>query len=157
MTAASGDATFNIATPGDMTRIRVSAAYRARDPKDGFDVQVSYDGGKTFKTVENGHLKGGAKGASSYVIANDVPAGTKQAQVRLVGTQKNTTLVFDLRIDADYKEPAGGFKPVKITYNWDEAGQAKSDVRVVKNPNDTFAIKCGANAAVKSYTMELAE
>jgi hypothetical protein len=157
MTAATGDATFNLATPGEMTRIRVSTAYRARDAKDGFDVQVSYDGGKTFKTAENGHLAGGTKGASSYVIVNDVPTATKQAQVRLAGTQKGTTLVFDLRIDADYKEPAGGFKPVKISYAWDEAGQAKSDVHVVKSDNETFIIKCGANATVKSYTMELAE
>jgi hypothetical protein len=156
MTAPIGDATFNLATPGEMTRIRVSTAYRARDPKDGFDVRVSYDGGKTFKTVENGHLQGGSKGASSYVIANDVPAGTKAAQVRLAGKQNNTTLVFDLRIDADYKEPTGGFRPVKIGYNWDENGTMKSDTHIAKGENETYAIKCGAHAAVKSFTMELA-
>jgi hypothetical protein len=155
MTAATGDATFNLTTPGEMTRVRVSAAYRARDAKDGFDVQMSYDGGKTFKTAQ--HLDGGTKGASSYVVINDVPAGTKQAQMRLAGMQNNTTLVFDLRIDADYKEAAAGFTPVKITYNWDENGQAKSDVHVARSENETYAIKCGPKAAVKSYTMELAE
>jgi hypothetical protein len=157
MTSAQGDATFTIATPGDISRLRLSAAYRARADKDGYDVQLSYDNGKNFTTVPNGHLKGGTKGASSYVVVNDIPAATKQAQVRLAGKQAGTTLIFDLRIDADYKEPAGGIKPVKITYNWDEAGQSKSDVHVASNPAEDYAIKCGPGAVVKSYTMELVE
>ena len=157
MKAATGNVTFNIAAPGEIRRLRLSAAYRARDAKDGFDFQISYDGGKTFNAIENGHLKGGAKGASSYVIVNNVPAGTKEAQVRLAGKQTNTALIFDLRIDADYKEPAGGFKPVKITYNWDEAGESKSDVHIAKAANESYSIKCGPKALVKSYTMELAE
>jgi hypothetical protein len=157
MNSATGDATFTINAPGDISRLRFSTAYRARDARDGFDWQISYDGGKTFTNVPNGHLKGGTKGASSYLVVHDVPPGTKSAQVKLAGTQKGTTLIFDLRIDADYKEPAGGFVPVKITYNWDEAGQSKSAVHVAKTPGDAYSIKCGSGAVVKSYTMELAE
>ena len=52
--------------------------------KDGFDVQVSYDGGKTFKVVENGHLAGGVKGASRSLVIGDVPAGIRHAQVDVV-------------------------------------------------------------------------
>ncbi len=155
MSAATGDATFKIATPGEMNRIRLSAAYRARDKQDGFDVQVSYDDGKTF--TSGGRLEGGFKGASRYIVIDKIPAGTRAAQVKLAGTQKNTALIFDLRIDADYKEPAGGFKPVKITYNWDESGQTKSDVHVAKSPTDAYSITCGPKAVVKSYTMELAD
>ncbi len=156
MNAASGDATFNLATPGEMTRLRVSAAYRARDAKDGFDVQASFDGGKTFKSI--GQLAGGIKGgASRYFVLTDVPANTRQAQVKLIGRQTNTALIFDLRLDADYKEPTAAFKPVKITYAWDENGQAKSDVHVASKPTDAYSIKCGAGAVVKSYTMELAD
>ena len=155
MNAGAGDATFTVNAPGDITRLRLSAAYRARDAKDGFTWQVSYDDGRTFKPV--GELKGGTKGASRYVVVDGIPAGVKQAQVRLAGKQSNTTVIFDVRIDADYKEPAGGFAPVKITYNWDEAGQPKSDVHVAKTPTDSYAITCGKGAVVKSYTMELAD
>jgi hypothetical protein len=157
MNGASGDAIFTINAPGDISRLRLSAAYRARDPKDGFDFQISYDNGKTFAPVPNGHLKGGTKGASTYVVADNVPPGTKSAQVKLAGKQANTTLIFDLRVDADYKEPAGAFQPVKITYTWDEAGQSKSDVHVAKSATDAYAIACGKGAVVKSYSMELAE
>jgi hypothetical protein len=91
------------------------------------------------------------------VVVNDVPAGTRQAQVRLAGRQAGTALIFDLRIDADYKEPAGAFRPVKITYAWDEGGKVKTDVHVAKSPKETYDIVCGAKAVVKSFAMELAE
>jgi hypothetical protein len=156
MTSGTGDATFNIATPGDMTRLRISAGWRARDAaKDGWEIQVSYDDGKTFSPVDNGKLKGGSKGESGYWIASNVPPGTRAAQVRLAGKQANTTVMFDLRIDADYVEPAGGFKPVKITYNWDENGQAKSDTHVAKSASEAYSITAGAGAVPKSYSMEL--
>jgi hypothetical protein len=158
MTSGTGDVTFDVATPGDMTRLRISAGWRARDASsDGWETQVSYDGGKTFTAVENGKLQGGSSGESRYVIASNVPAGTRAAKVRFAGKQSNATLLFDVRIDADYKEPNAAFKPVKITYVWDEGGQPKSHTHLAKSENDAFAITCGANAVVKSYTMELAE
>jgi hypothetical protein len=157
MNAGKGDATFDVATPGDMTRIRVSAVYRARDAKEGFEIQVSYDGGKTFTAVPDGTLPGGAKNNSKYVVINNVPPGTKAAKVRLAGKQTNTVVLFDLRIDADYKEPAGGFKPVQITYAWDENGTEKTDVHVAKSPTDTYTITCAPGSKVKRYTLQLAE
>ena len=75
LSGGNGDATFNIATPGDMTRLRLSTVWRARDAKDGWETLVSFDDGKTFKPVENGKLQGGTKGESRYLIVNDVPAG----------------------------------------------------------------------------------
>jgi hypothetical protein len=157
MTAPSGDATFDVVTPGDMTRLRISAVWRAKEAGDGFDVQVSYDGGSTFKTVPNGTLEGNTRGQSRYLIVDDVPPGTRKAQVRLAGRQTGTAFIFDLRIDADYQQPAGGFKPVKITYVWDEAGKLKSDVHIAKTPTDQYSITCGPGTVVRSYTLELAE
>jgi hypothetical protein len=155
MTSGTGDATFNIATPGDMRRLRLSAGWRARDARDGWEIQVSYDGGKTFSPIENGKLAGGTKGESGYFVVSNVPPGTRAAQVRLAGKQSNTTLLFDLRIDADYVEPVGGFKPVKITYAWDENGQAKSHTHVAESASETYTLTAGSGAVPKSYTMEL--
>ena len=152
----TGEAVFAVATPGGMTRLRVNATFRARDAKDQYVVQVSFDGGKTF--TEAGKLVGPTgSGSSKYMVVNDVPAGTKAAQVKLIGQQVNTACLFSLRIDADYKEPAGAFKPVKITYAWDENGQTKTNEYVAKTPQATYTIDCGAKARVKSYTMELAQ
>jgi hypothetical protein len=152
--AANGEITFPIETPGDMTRIRFGLSGRVHDAKDNWDLQVSFDDGKTFKTIDS--MKGPARFASKYVNVA-APAGTRKALVRYAATQRSTAMIFDLRIDADYTEPHGGFKPVKVTYTWDEAGQPKSDVHVAKAAEESYTIKCGAKPQMKSLVVELAE
>jgi hypothetical protein len=77
--------------------------------------------------------------------------------VKLAGRQRNTTCLFDLRIDADYREPRGGFRPVMVTYVWEEGGQEKRDVHVAKAAAETYTITCGAKPLMKSIVLELAE
>ena len=151
----AGDVTYTLATPGEMTRIRMNAHYRARDAKDGYEAQVSYDDGKTFKKAED--FGGPTAASSKYFTIADVPAGTRKALVKLVGRQRNTSCIFDLRLDADYKEPQGGFAPVKVTYVWEEGGAEKRDVHVAKSAEDTYTITCGPKPLMKSIVLELAE
>jgi hypothetical protein len=152
---SKGSATFPIATPGEMTRIRFNAFWRARDKRDGYDVEVSYDGGKTFRPVTR--LGGPAVGESRYVTIADVPPGVREARIRFSGRTYNTTMLFGLRIDADFKQPHGGFRPVKITYAWDEGGQAKTHEHVATKPEETYTIRCGPKTVVKSFAVELAK
>ena len=91
------------------------------------------------------------------MVFDQVPAGKNEALVRFSASQKNTTAMFGLRIDADYREPTGGFPPVKITYAWEEGGKPKTDVHVARSPQDAYTITCGADTTVKSFTVELAE
>jgi hypothetical protein len=155
LSGGQGSITFPIATPGDMTGLRFGCHYRARDAKDGWDLQVSFDNGKTFKTVDR--AAGPTPGLCKYVTFSAVPAGTRQALVRFAGTQRNTTCLFDYRIDADYKEPYGGFRPVKVVYRWEENGQAKEDEHVARKPQETYTITCAVKPRMKSITVELAE
>jgi hypothetical protein len=150
-----GDLTYTIAAPGDLTRLRFGAHYRARDAKDGIDYLVSFDGGKTWKKA--GRAEGGTPGNCQYVTYTDVPAKTREAKVRYEGTSRNATGFLNLRIDADYREPAGGFRPVKVTYRWDEDGKAKEQVFVAKKPEETWTITCAGKPVMKSIVMELAE
>jgi hypothetical protein len=85
-----------------------------------------------------------------------IPPGTRAAKVKLVGTQRNTTLLQNLRIDADYAEPAGGFRPVKVTYTWEENGTPKQDVHIAQKPDDSYVIECQAKPTMKSIALELA-
>ena len=87
---------------------------------------------KTGTGRPRGGEAGPFRGNCKYVTFSEIPAGTKSALVRFSGTQGNTCCIFDFRIDADYKEPAGGFRPVQVTYVWDEAGVEKKDVHVAK-------------------------
>jgi hypothetical protein len=154
LTAGEGSVTFPISTPGAMTRLRLGGHFRARDERDGWDLQVSFDGGKSFRTVER--LAGPVKGHSQYVTVSDLPPGTRSALVRFAGTQRNTTALFGYRIDADYREPHGGFTPVKVTYVWEEGGVEKRDVHIARKPEETYAISCKEKPVMKSIVVELA-
>jgi hypothetical protein len=150
-----GSLTYSVATPGDLTRLRFGAHYRARDAKDGIDFLVSFDAGKTWKKV--GRADGPTPGNCLYITTSEVPAGTREAKIRFEGTSRNATGFLNLRIDADYREPAGGFRPVKVTYRWDEDGKPKEQVFVAKKPEETWTITCAVKPLMKSIVMELAD
>jgi len=171
VTGKQGDITFPVATPGDMVRLRFGCTYRAKAEGDGWDLQVSFDGGKSFRTVDrcagpgNGVLKGGH---SKYVTVSDVPPGARKALVRWSGTRSNpgtsqmdiwnsTTAVYGFRIDADYTEPHGGFRPVKVTYRWQEQGRPKTHAHAALKPEESYRIDCDATPAMQSITLELAD
>ena len=148
------DITFPVTTPGDMTRIRMGCFYRARGQGEGWEYQASFDGGKTFKTMDK--AEGPYVGFCKYITFSDVPAGTRSALIRYAGHQNNTLGLFGFRIDADYKETNGGFRPVKVTYVWDENGAEKQDVHIAAKPSETYTIKCDAKPTMKSIILELA-
>ena len=146
--------TIPISTPGEMTRLRFGGFFRARDKRDQWDVTVSFDGGKTFKAVDT--YVGPAQGKCKYTTVSDVPPGTTAAQIRWSGKQRNVTCLFSVRIDADYRQPAGGFRPVKVTYIWEEGGLEKKDVHVATQPSETYNIVCQSKPTMKSMVLELA-
>jgi hypothetical protein len=154
LTGGSGEITFPIATPGDLKRLRIGAFYRARDARDGWDVQVSFDEGRTFRTVDR--LAGPFVGMGKYITVSEVPAGTRSALVRFAGTQRNTLILQNARIDADYSEPRGGFRPVKIMYRWEESGQPKEDIHIARQPGESYTITCAARPTMKAIVLELA-
>ena len=130
---ASGDVTFPISTPGDMTRLRCGGFFRVRDKHNQWVVAVSFDGGKTFTKVDQ--YAGPTPGKCKYTTVSDIPTGDREARIRWSGTTHNTTCLFLVRIDADYKQPHGGFRPVKITYVWEEGGLEKKNVHVAAEPS----------------------
>jgi len=154
--SGKGHVTFPVATPGEIVRLRFGAHYRARDAKDGFDYQVSFDGGKSWKTADRAP-GGTGHGFCKYITFTDVPAGKREALVRYSGTSRNATGIMGFRIDADFKEPHGGFRPVKVSYSWEEAGQPKQHVFVARKPQETYTISCAAKPTMKSIALELAE
>jgi hypothetical protein len=150
-----GSIAFPVETPGDMVRLRFGTHYRARDAKDGIDYQASFDGGKSWKTVDR--AAGPTAGDCKYVTFGDVPAGTRTALVRFAATSRNATGIFNFRIDADYTEPRGGFRPVRVNYVWEENGRVKKDVHVARKPIETYTIHCDTKPVMKSITLDLAE
>lgn len=151
----AGDVTWTADAPGDITRLRISSFVRMRDAKDAWDIQCSFDGGKTFKSAKQ--LQGPFAQLGDYTEVTDVPAGTKSAMVRYVGTQSIVAMIFNSRIDADYKIPNAGFRPVQVTYVWEEGGKEIKDTHVAKTANETYKINCATAPLMKSIILELAK
>jgi hypothetical protein len=150
----TGDITFPIETPGDMTRLRIGAQYRARDARDGFTAEASFDAGKTWKVV--GQLSGPTGiGNSVYFVFSDVPAAARSALVRFTGRQRNTTMLNAVRISADYRQPHGAFAPIKVAYAWEESGQIKQDIHLAQHQEETYTIHCEQKPVMKSVTLEV--
>ena len=147
---------FPIATPGVMTRLRLGASFRIRDKADRWEVEISTDGGKTFRKVDT--YAGPTQGKCQYTAVSDLPAGTREALVRWrCGAAHNATCLFLVRIDADYRQPHGGFRPVKVTYIWEEGGLEKRDVHVAMRSDEKYRITCASRPVMKSIVLELAD
>jgi len=155
LSASAGSITFPVHTPGDLVRLRFGTFHRLRDAGDTWQYRVSFDGGATWTTARS--LQGPVLGDGAYVVFEAVPPGIRDALVQFSGTQSNTAEIFDWRIDADYREPAGGFAPVKVTYQWEEAGAPKSDVHIARSPNEQWTLHCATKPLMKAITVELAE
>jgi len=145
---------FPIATPAAMHRLRIFTFFRARSEGDSWHATVSFDNGKTYRDL--GPLTPPYNRAlEKKFTVTDIPPNTKSALVRFTGTNKDGALLFNVRLDADYPEPHGGFRPVKITYNWEENGKEKQHTHIARSPNDTWKINCATKPLLKSYTVEL--
>ena len=116
--------------------MRMNVGYRLRDDRDRLHDFRVVRRGKTFQ--EDGRLSDPTPGLYEVSDRFRVSRGQEAALVKVAGKEVNTTCIFGLRIDADYREPAGGFRPVKITYVWEEDGQAKTDVHVATQPKETY-------------------
>jgi hypothetical protein len=151
-TGATCTATFPVATPGNMTRLRFGCDYRAGTASEAWDLQVSFDDGKTFTSA--GKAQGPARFDGKFVTFSDIPAGTHKALVRFAGKANGSLIIFRWRIDADYTEPRGGQAPIRVTYSWEENGQAKEDVHVAKSATDTWTIHCDGKPTMKAIVLE---
>lgn len=152
---ALGSATFPVQTPGEMTKLRIGCSYRSWVPEDGVDVEVSFDGGKTFNVIKP--FGKSDSFCNRYLEVTDIPAGTTSAQVRYVARVKSAIQWYNFHINADYRQPGAGFRPVKITYTWDENGQEKTDAHVAQKPQETYTINCQTKPTMKSISLELAK
>jgi len=151
-----GEIVQKLQSPGDIAWITLMTHYRARGKNSGWDVSVSYDEGKTWKDAAK--CVGPVVFNGVFTEIKDVPAGTKSVWVKHAGYGGgNGVMLFNQRIDAHYKLPSAGFRPVKITYVWEEGGIEKKDEHIAKQAADTYKIKLDGKPDMKSIIMELAD
>ena len=151
LAGGKGQLTFPVVTPGDLVRLRFGGHYRAarRSRRLGPPRLLR----RRQDVQEGGPLRRATPGSCRYATFADVPPGTRKALVRFAGNQRNTTCLFDFRIDADYREPNGGFRPLRVVYRWEEDGRPKEDVHVVRKDRETYTITCAGKPLMKSVSL----
>ena len=151
-----GSMTFPLSAPGDITRLRIGCNWRTWGPDSGFSIEVSFDDGKTFKSVAPFSGKSD-KFDAQYAEVTDMPPGARAAKVRFTAVRKQDIQLLTYHVNVDYKQPNSGFRPVKVTYVWDENGTQKKDVHVATKPQEMYTIKCEAKPLMKTIILELAK
>ncbi|HYE04895.1 MAG TPA: hypothetical protein VEL07_05160 [Planctomycetota bacterium] len=148
-------ATIPVETPGDLVRLRFGANYRAGLANEAWHYEVSFDDGATW--IAAGRAAGPHRQNGVFVTFDAVPAGTRRALVRLRGEARGSLLIFRLRVDADYREPRGGFAPVRVTYVWSEAGKERRDEHVAAKAAETWTIRCAEKPTMGELILERAD
>jgi hypothetical protein len=144
-----------VETPGDMVAVRFGVHGRARGTKDVIKMQVSFDGGKTWK--EAAQIKGPTQGRTEYFRYARIPAGTRSALLRYQLTGNNTVGILSFRVDADYKDPLaqGAPRPFDVIYRWKENGKEKTERFMVKKLPFKYGITTKADPEMVSVTSEM--
>ncbi len=89
--------------------------------------------------------------AEKYLRVGDSGQGTVTFPVSTPGDMTR------LRFGGHYREPAGGLRPVRVTYVWDENGTEKRDVHIARGPRDTWDLTCATKPTMKSIVLDLVE
>lgn len=153
----TGEVVFKLKAPGDVMRLRLNSNHRLRDERDVLECQASFDGGRTWKAL--GTWKGALPGVGQKEVraacVDEVPAGTREVRIKYRCLERrNTVMLFGLRFDADYREPHGGFAPVKVVYRWEEQGGQKESVHRANKKHEVWKINCIEKPLMKSIIIE---
>jgi hypothetical protein len=150
----TGEMIYKLTTPGDVAWMTLMTEYRARGKNSGWHVSISSDEGKTWKDVAA--CEGPTAATGLFKEVKDIPASVKSVWVKYAGYgASNGVMLFNQRMDLHYKLPNPGFRPVRVTYVWEENGLEKKDVHVAKTVSETYKIKCDTKPLMKSIILEL--
>jgi hypothetical protein len=151
----TGTMTVPVDAPGDIAALRFSLQGRARSEKDAIRVQVSFDGGKSWR--EAAVFAGPTAGRTDVYRLADVPAGSRKALVRYEMKGNNTAGILSFRIDADYRDPLASetSRPFRVMHRWKEAGKEKSHTETVTRLPARYRIEAGADPEMVAVRVEM--
>src|SRR5205823_12732477 len=87
----------------------------------------------------------------------DWPEGTRDVLLRFALGGTNTTGLFNVRIDADYRDPlaAKGFRPFRVTHRWKEGGREHAHAQVITALPSVYTIETGDDPEMVSVISEM--
>lgn len=143
---------FRIDSPQDLVRLTYGGRFYNRAPKSHIDLLHSFDGGKTWSKTYSLTDTQQPWDVIHYETVDQIPPGTKSVLFKylLNGSAAGTGAcsIYAARMEASYKPADPGFKPVEVTYCWNEVQKDGSKVQrshtelVAKTPH-VYTINVG--------------
>ena len=81
-----------------------------------------------------------------------MPPGVRKALFRFELTGNNTVGIFSFRIDGDYRDPAGAFRPFEVVHRWKEGGQEKTHRERIARLPHRYRIETATDPEMVSVT-----
>ena len=121
-----------------------------------FLIDVSFDGGKTWKTVDRPEGLAGRAFRRPLRHRQGRAGGHPPAQVRYrgIGEEHARADTMPASTPTTRSRP-GGFRPVQVTYVWEEGGWRRRTSTSARSPAETYTIACESTPVMKSLIVEL--
>jgi hypothetical protein len=158
--AKPGILVYKLAAPGDIVRVTMGARTYNRDTTGSIEYQYSLDSGKTWtKAWELTNPTGDSPWDYIHYEKIAIPKGNKTVLVKYV---LNKFSIYSCRAEADYVPADTAFKPMVVTFTWDEPQEdyktvTRSHTQVVDKPGTSYAINVGGadHPVMKSLAVSL--
>ena len=128
-----GIVVFQVNAPADLLQVTAAAKFSVRSPSPegcDFHLDLSTDGGKTWKPMGKANLPKDNDFSSGWVSGKADVAGTKTALVRVnLYASGYQTGMMNAEVYGIYRTPPP--TPMKLTYGWKEGGAVKTHVENV--------------------------
>jgi len=121
---------FRIDAPRPITRLVYGGRLYNRAPKSHIDFLHSFDGGKTWSKSYSLTETKPPWDVIRYETVEAIPPGTKSALVKYAWSSSeagpSACSLYALRMEADYPPADPAFKPLEVTFRWNEVQEDRS-------------------------------
>jgi hypothetical protein len=144
--------TFRIDAPGDITRITYGGRFCNRGKDAHMSLLHSFDGGKTWAKSYTLTDTTAPWDVIHYEKVDAVPAGTRSVLFKYLWNAFNAgddvCSLYTARMEANYKPANPGFKPMDVTFTWNERQEdyslvKRSHTQLVDKAPCTYTINVG--------------
>lgn len=121
---------YRIDAPRDITRVTYGGRFYNRAPQAQIRLSHSFDGGKTWHQSYSLSDTEPPWDVIRYESVDDVPSGVRSVllKYRLGASQAGSSAcsIYSVRMEVNHQPVAPGFKPLEVTFRWNEVQADRS-------------------------------
>jgi len=143
---------FKVEVPADIAQINYGGRFYNRAPKSHIDLLHSFDDGKTWVRSYSLDKIDPPWDVIHYQKVTDIPARTQSVLFKYLlnssAAGTDACSIYSVRMEVNYKPKVAQFKPVEVTFNWNEVQKdyslvERSHTELVKKVPYRYTINVG--------------